>query len=288
METKFTRTTDTEHTITLDSFILYAMWRSATAPAGGVAIFEVGTALVGVGAQVSINVKTKSGRDLGNVDFLMNFNKLVGESAIPEDLELGEQVYFVANLPQHGLSAESNRIIVVPAVNVTNLQWSTDKVRRDETVTLKADVQNAFEDEAAKIKIFLYDDAAVHQLLSEITTTVKNRAIELQWQHDYQSDTVGILTEDELEPEELHYNPVRYFFTVTVAGREFGKQQESGLLAFRDWLEIKLLNCTEKNRYKLKLPDGTTREGRFDEHGVLREDDVPPGKYSVEISDDGA
>jgi type VI secretion system secreted protein VgrG len=37
--------------------------------------------------------------------------------------------------------------------------------------------------------------------------------------------------------------------------------------------------------YKLKMPDGEVKEGKLDENGAAKIEDVPPGKVQVEFTD---
>lgn len=283
METKFTKSTDTHHEVVLESSLLYAVWISGVARVGGYANFEVGTALVGHGAPVEIHGKTESGRDLGKIETIITYNKLIGQFPVPEDVPIAELVYYEAKLPKHGLTGESNRIPAAPPIEVTPLRWSANRVKRGETVGLSADVRNAQEGQEAQITIFQYDDEGLHRKIIKIPAEVRSRQVQLQWEFQYVGNTVNIHTENELTPHERHYQPVKYFFTVTIEDKEFGKGQESGLLEFRDWIKVRLVNCTDRDRYVLYLPDGSRREGRFSSEGILSEDDIPPGKYFFEI-----
>jgi hypothetical protein len=115
---------------------------------------------------------------------------------------------------------------------------------------------------------------------------IKNSKIELDWEYEYHEDTDEIPTEEELSEYGRGYNPPEYFFTVKVADQEFGKDdQASGLLLFKDWLEIRLLKRGGEpfanEHYILTLPDGTTKEGDLDENGYVKLEDLPPGPCKV-------
>jgi hypothetical protein len=148
---------------------------------------------------------------------------------------------------------------------------------------MTADVTNAYESQEAIISIFHFDEDSLHEKVAELTTQVQSGKIDVDWQFQYKGNTMEILTEEELSQHDRHYQPIKYFFTVTIDRREFGTGQESGFTEFRDWIEIKLLNCTDKDSYVLTLPDGSKRNGKFTSDGILKEDDTCPGKYYIEI-----
>ena len=287
MQSKFSKPTDTPHQVTLESHLLYAIWRSHVARIGRTAFFEVGTSLVGFGAPLEIEGLTESGKALGKLSAKMKHNKLVGEFPIPDSLQSGEKIYYKVRLPQNSLAGESNRIVALLPIGVTNLKWSTNKTKRGDMLTLSADVSNAENGQVAEITIYLHDEDGVHRKLTTIPCTVQANRLRIRWEHQYFDPTIDILSEEELTPYGCSYQPPRYFFTVTIDDQEFGNAQESGLLEFRDWLKVKLLNCTDRDRYVLHLPDGSTREGRFTSEGLMQEDDIPPGKYSIDIINDG-
>ncbi len=285
METKFNLAADTENQVTVDSSIIFAVWKSGVAPLGGEAHLEIGTSFVGFDAPVEITAKTDKGKNVGSISDKMRNNKFVGRFTIPEDLKVGDLVYFKFKLPRHGLEMESNRIPVVPPIIVSDLSWSATEARRGDQLTLKAKVKNVADSIPATITIYEHDQDGAHDKIAEIQTQVFNERIELQWEYRYFEDTDEIPTEQELAEYGNHYNPPEYFFTVKIEDQEFGRAQESGLLLFKDWIEIQLLNDegepVPNQKYKLTLADGSTREGELDSEGKVRLEDIPPGSITV-------
>jgi len=287
MNLKFTKATDTEHEIELESALISTSWRSGKAIAGQTATFEVLTAFVGEGATIKIKGKSEKGKKLGTIKDVIKRNKYVGEFEIPEDTELDDMVYFEVKLPKNDLEGESNRIPVFPPVQVFNLKWSAKEARRGDILTLSADVNGMRDHEEVTVIIYEYDRDSAHDKIIELPATVMNKRIELQWEYEYHEDTDEIPTQEELDKYGGKYNPPEYFFTVKVEETEFGVKQESGLLEFKDWIEIKLLNPTGKDKYILRFPDGSERRGSFNQDGILKEDNIPPGKYSIEVEREG-
>ena len=285
-ELKFTKGTDTEHEITLDSAIVSVRWRGGLAVAGASVGFEVRTVFVGNGAPVEIKVADEDGSRITKARGKIVSNVCVGEVDIPEEAT-GARIHFEARLPKHGLSQESEAIPVNPPVRATNMKWSASEARRGDVLTLSADVSGIPDGAECVVTIYEYDEDGIHDRITALPAVVSDGRIELTWEYEYHEDTDEILTEDELQRYGGHYNPPEYFFTITYTGVECGKNQESGLLRFKDYIEIELL--TEDGEpipdedYVLYLPDGSKREGKLDASGRAVERDVPPGRCRVEF-----
>jgi len=287
MDLKFTKSTDTEHKIKLESSLISASWRSGKAIAGQTATFEVRTAFVGEGATIKIKGKSENGKKLGKITDVIKRNKYVGEFEIPEDTELDDMIYFEVELPKNDLEGESNRIPVFPPVQVFNLKWSSKEARRGDVLTLSADTNGLRDHEEVTVIIYEYDRDSAHDKIIELPATVMKKRIELQWEYEYHEDTDEIPTQEELDKYGKKYNPPEYFFTVKVEDTEFGVKQESGLLEFKDWIEIELLdedgNVVANEDYILHLPDGQQKRGTLDANGLAKEENIPPGRVAVEF-----
>lgn len=289
MDLKFTKSTDTKHKIKLESSLISASWCSGKAIAGQIATFEVRTAFVGEGAPIKIKGKSEKGKKLGKIKDVIKRNKYVGELEIPEDTELDDMVYFEVELPKNDLEGESNRIPVFPPVQVFNLKWSAKEARRGDILTLSADVNGLRDHAEVTVIIYEYDRDNTHDKIVELPATVMNKKIELQWEYEYHEDTDEIPTQEELDQYGEQYNPPEYFFTVKVEDTEFGVKQESGLLEFKDWIELELKERDgtpiANARYVVRFADGTEREGSLDENARARLEDIPPGPYRVDFPD---
>ncbi|RKX26053.1 MAG: hypothetical protein DRP45_04500 [Candidatus Zixiibacteriota bacterium] len=289
MELKFTKGTDSEHKIKLDSILIAASWRSGLAYAGQSVEFEVRTALVGEGAPVKITGKSEKGKKLGKVEGQMRGNAFIGQFDIPADTEIGDEVFFEVKLSKNSLNGESGRIPVRPAVAVSGLKWSDKEARRGDVLTLTADVAGVAPETEAKITIYEYDQDSAHDRIVELPAKVIGGKIELEWAYEYHEDTDEIPIEEQLQTHGRKYNHPEYFFTVKFERTEFGLDQESGLLEFKDWMEIAFFDRggqpREGEKYQVKLADGTTRDGKLNADGFVRIEDVPPGPVRVEFPD---
>ena len=287
METNFNKSADTKHKITLESSIVYAVWLSGTAQQGREAFLEVGTSFVGFGAAIEIKAKSQRGKTLGTINGKVCNNKYVGKVPISAEAELGDMAFFEVKLPALSLNAESSRIAIVPPIKVMNLQWSAAEARRGDVLTLKADVKNVNEEAPVKVIIFEADQDGANDRICEIETKVKNSKIELNWEYEYHEDTDEIPTEAELERYGRSYNPPEYFFVIEIDKQEFGRDQESGLLTFKDFIEIQANQgdgaVMANEDVVVHLPDGSQKQITLDEYGYAKIEGIPPGRCTVEF-----
>ncbi len=171
---------------------------------------------------------------------------------------------------------------VIPLIKITNARWGQDIVRRQDIVKLTADVTDAPEGIEALIEIHEHDNDGAHDLVTKLKALVNNKKVETDCQFEYQGDTKGIPTVAE---SKTGYSPPRYLFKVII-GRS---KAESGLMEFKDWIELKLVDAGDNPigewDYILHLADGQKKNGKLDKAGYAREEDIPPGKVSVELPD---
>ncbi len=287
----FTKATDEEHEIELDSYLISASWSSGMAFVGLKAKFEVRTIFVGDGAKIKVKGKTEKGKKLGKVKGKMQSNIFTGEFEIPDKVELDDQIYFEVDLSANSLSGESAKIPVYPQPKAKNMKWSSDEARRGEILTLSADMEDVKDGTETTIVIYEFDADGGYDIITDMKATVRDSKIELKWEYEYHEDTDELPTSEEVERYGGSYNPPEYFFTIKIGEFELGKEnQDSSLLLFKDWLEIKMLDnngqavCDVK--YKVTLPDGQTRDGTIGSEGFAREDGIPPGRCLIEFEDE--
>jgi len=288
---KFSKGTDSEHEIKLDSHLISATWRSGVAYAGLSVGFEVETAFVGNGADIKVTGQSDGGKKLGKVSGKIRNNKFIGEFDVPEDTETGDEIYFEADISSDGLSGESNRIMVLPPIKVSNMKWSASEARRGDILRLTAELKNAQNGMEVKVIIYEYDRDNAHDKITELPAEIKDEKLEILWEYEYHEDSDEIPTQEELEKYGGSYNPPEYFFTIKIGETEFGKDQESGILEFKDWIEIELVddegNPIPDKEYEITLADGTKQEGTLDEEGKVRLEDIPPGNFTIKYKDVG-
>lgn len=283
MELKFNKSIDQKHKVKLDPVLISSEWRVGVAYGDQSASFEVRTALVGRDAPVKCTGKSSNGVDLGKVNGKIRNNIFIGKFDIPADIELGDNVYFEVELPRNSLRGESNYIPARPPVEVVNMRWGKQEARRGDIIDITADIRNVPSETDVMVSIYEYDADELHDIIIKIPTKVKNSKIDLKWEYQYYEDTDDIPTDEEMRRYGRSYNPPEYFFTVIIGEKEFGLPQKSGLLKFKDWLDINLANYTGVETYSITLPDGTTRSGGFDSNGKTRVEGIPPGRVTINI-----
>ncbi len=285
MALTYTKATDTAHKVKLESELLYAGWKSGVAYIGLTAAFEVKTAFVGNGAPIEVAGKTKDGKKLGKVKGVVNGNSFAGALEIPDNVKEGDWAYFEVDMSKCGLKGKADPVPVAPPIVVANMKWSATEARRGDVVTLSADARGVRDGTDITLTIYEYDKDGANDKIVELATTTKDQKISFDWKYEYFEDTDEIPTDEELKKYGKSYNPPEYFFTVKAEGNEFGKKQESGLLLFKDWIEVELLDSggrpVPNTDYILRLPDGTEKRGQLDGDGKARVEDVPPGAFKI-------
>jgi hypothetical protein len=287
MDLKYSKSTDTAHTVKLTSSLIYAAWKSGAAPIGQAAPLEVVTAFVGQGASIKITGKSDAGKNLGSVSGKIFNNVFVGELTIPDSVKIGDTVYFEVDLSADGVKGESNHIPAVPPIEVTNMKWSAAEARRGDILTLSATVKGVPDKTEVKVHILEYDADGGHDPIAELPAVVDKNKLEVKWEYEYHEDVDEIPTKEEMQRYGKSYNPPEYFFAVEIYGQKYGLKQESKLLLFKDYVDIVLTN--QRNQpipdqdYVLYLPDGSQRNGKLGKDGRAVEKNVPPGDYRVEF-----
>ena len=136
---KYNKGTDEEHEVKLESSLVSAGWDNTGAFAGGTAAFYIKTAFVGEGAPIKITGKSSKGKKLGKISGEVRSNSYTGTFDIPEDIELGDEIYFEYKLSKNSIDGESETIPVFPAPVLKSMKWSQEEARRGEVLTLKAE-----------------------------------------------------------------------------------------------------------------------------------------------------
>lgn len=286
---KFTKSTDSKEEIKLESALIYADWRQGAVYTGHKAALEVVTVFVGNGAKIEMTGKTENGKKLGKIKDTIDSNRYIGFFEIPADVEPGDMAYFEVKLSANGIDGESSRVPVYPAPIVTNMAWSATEARRGDTLKLTADVDKVEPGTEATVTILEYDNDGAHDKIVDLPAVVKDKKIDISWEYEYHEDVDELPTSEEVQRYGASYNPPEYFFVIDINGFKSGTQQESGLLKFKDYIEISLRAADgapkADERYVLHLPDGSKKEGRLDSRGKAREDGIPPGHVRVEFPD---
>ena len=286
MSPTYIKATDTVHKVPVTSHIIYCIWHSRCGYGGSMAVFEVRTSFVGEGASIDIVGKSEKGKKFGKITDTIRRNRYVGELQIPDNLAWDDQIYFEAKLPKHGLQMESNRIPVRPKIQVKSLAWDRKEAREGDVVKLTAEFKNLPDGTEATVVIYDFTTDGYYDKIADFSTAVKNNKIELEWEYEYHEDRYQIPTQTERQKYGKNYEHPKYFFVVDIDEERIGAKQESGLLLFKDWIELVLEdedgNPIPNEKYVLRLSDGSKKEGTLDGNGKALVEHLPPGPVEVE------
>jgi hypothetical protein len=248
------------------------------APGGSVGL-EIFTHYVGNGSSLEIELSDQNGKNLGKYKEKISGNRFWTQIKVPA--EARQALYANVKLPKHGLQMKSYPLVLSPFIEITNAKWDKKEARRGDILKLTADVKGCQDGTESEIEIWEHDSDGVHDLITKFSVFVKNNKVEAEWEYEYHEDTDDIPTEEETEKG---YNPPEYFFRVKVGE----VQADSGLLEFKDWIELELFEDEERvtdREYTLYLADGSERKGKLDKEGEAREEDVPPGPAFVDFAE---
>ena len=197
---------------------------------------------------------------------------------VPEKAK--DELYAEVKLPKHGLDKKSNGLYLFPFVEIKNLKWDKKETRRGDTLKLTADIKSLADGNEVEIQIWEYDSDLVHDLITKFPVIIKNQKINAEWEFQYFDDTDDIPTHEE---SEKGYQGPEYFFRVIAAG----KSANSGLLKFKDWIELELVDSDGEpianEEYKITLPDSSEITGKLDENGYKKIENILPGKFKIDF-----
>ncbi len=173
--------------------------------------------------------------------------------------------------------------------NFSNLRWSKNKGRPDETVTLSFDVdENVPDGTVVKIKIWEEDKGGENDPVDtgELEATVSGGKGSAEWKVIYMADT-----DDELSAKEeawkkagfVEFSLPEYFFELKAENCE---EARSGLLTISDIVEGVLEyddgDPIDNTAIVLTFKGGVVKS-RTDSKGGYRIEDVPPGAYKLDV-----
>jgi len=277
--------TDQAKQVKLPSQIERVAWTTRRAMNGALVGLEILTHFVGNRSELEIELSDQSGKSFGKFKERLSGNRFWTKIKVPSEAK--QALYADVKLPKQGLQMKSSPMIILPAIEITNLNWSQDEARDGDLVKLSADVKGAADGESGEIEVWEYDSDGAHDFISRFPIYVKNNKVEAEWEYEYHEDRDEIPTQEELEKYGNRYNPPEYFFKVNICDHIVGNKQESKLLAFRDWFEILLTSGLKEpisdEPYVLYLPDGKTEEGKTSSEGRVKREKIQPGKIWIEF-----
>jgi uncharacterized Zn-binding protein involved in type VI secretion len=159
---------------------------------------------------------------------------------------------------------------------IRKARWSQAKARVGDKVKLIADVEGYDPGTDGVFEIYKRDLFGADVRILVIKAKTESNKIEAEWEYQYPDDINDI--ED---TKRIQYTNPEYYFIIRV------RQQKarSEFLEYQDWIDIELRDDDDKpignEEYILYLPNGEIRNGKLDQNGHKREENIPPGKCRV-------
>jgi len=162
---------------------------------------------------------------------------------------------------------------------IQDARWGAKEAAIGDKVKMTVTTAGIEDGEVAVLKIYIKDASFADHLFETITTEVDSDKVEDEWELQIDQD----LIERQDKKASRGYSAPYYFFVAEIAGL----QQRSGLLKFKDWMEINLEDDDgtklADQKYRVYLPNGEVREGKLDSDGYAKVEDIPPGRVEVEF-----
>ncbi|MDH5230726.1 MAG: carboxypeptidase-like regulatory domain-containing protein [Gammaproteobacteria bacterium] len=283
--TEYQKATNEAHEVELESSINVAYWDRKLAAVGDTVGIVVETNFVASGSKIEVKVETLKGKKVDTLTGTVFGGIYRGELTL-SDKAVGE-IKFTAKLPDHGVEGGSNLLTVRPVINIKNMKWSQKTAQQGDELTLSADADGLQDGQKVEIRIYEFDQGGMHDLVCKLPAVVENNKLEKIWMFQYFADIDDIPIEDEIQNYGKHYQNPEYFFVVEVSNRKYGDQDESGLLEFKDYVALFLVdqdnNPIQDAKCEITAADGNTVNKTTDAKGYIKIDEIAPGRFFLKV-----
>lgn len=217
---------------------------------------------------IDVKFKDKSGKPISGVTY-----KVKTPDGKTSEGRLAGQVK-KSGLPE-GNSEIELRAIVKAA-------WSKKEARDGEKVKMQAEAIGMSSGVKAEFEVWKKDIGRAESIIDVIKdVSVSGGKAEAEWTYEFGDEDFD---ENDTRPE--GFSSPQFFFIV----RMEGVQQRSGMLDYKDFIEIQLTDEDDKAvggiGYRAFLPNGEVRKGKLDGDGYAKIKNVRPGKVRIEFEDE--
>ncbi len=185
--------------------------------------------------------------------------------------------YLTGSIEKAGVKDGSHDIKLTA---ITKAAWSVKEAAVGDKVKILIGTVGIDSGEKATIQIFIKDANFADHEFEKIESKVDSDKIEHEWELKVDEKLFNV---QEYKEEKNYSNPFYYFVVETA-----GLRQRSGLLKYKDWIELQLNDEDGKPiggaEYEVKLPNGQVRNGKLDQNGTARVENIPPGQVKVFFS----
>ena len=257
--------TDETTTIKLPSALEQVLWTQWVASPGGTAGLEVFTKYVGGNAEMEITLTDKGGKKHGTLKAKIHNNKYQARIQVPEKAR--QALFATVKLPKHSLEKKSAALLLTEPFTLTNAKWDRPIACRGDVLPLTADVKGLPDGTEVTVSVWAHEPDGTHERLTFFPGLVVGGKVEAVWEFDYHGDL-------EAATAGRDGQPLQFFYRV----EKDGIFVDSDLIKFI-WIIVELVGMDDKpvpgQRYEIRLPDGTKRQGRLDLDGRALVDSIP-------------
>lgn len=257
--------TDKTTTITLPSAIEQVLWMQWIAAPGGRVGLEVFTKYVGSNAELEVTLTDKDGKKHGTLKDKIHNNHYETQVSVPVDARTA--LFATVKLAKHGLEKKSGALLLTAPFTFTNARWDRPIACRGDVLPITADVKDLPDGSEVTVSVWAYDPDGSHERLTFFPGLVVSGKVQAEWAFDYHGDLVADTAGRDGQALEFFYRVEKDGITV-----------DSDLIKFI-WVIVELVGEDDKpvpsQRYEVRLPDGTKRQGRLDLEGRALIDSIP-------------
>lgn len=288
---EFTGSTDEKHVFTLPSEIERVRWLRRQAAPGGIVGLQIRTLFCAIGSQIEIRLVDAQGTVHDTISGTLHAEELNLQLRVPDEAVGG--LLAKVRMPNHGLSADSEALLILDPVRVYGARWSTKTVKRGDIVTLTAEAKDAPDGRKAPVRIYERDKRrGAHDPVTRLRPRVESETVMVKYRFQYPGDVADIVPEWEAPNG---YEQPEFFYTVDVSGvRADSKDaKQRGVMTFADDLTLQVVDAgtgaphTDQD-VEVTLADGSTQTATTNGSGTAELTDVPPGPAKVTLPELGA
>jgi uncharacterized Zn-binding protein involved in type VI secretion len=163
---------------------------------------------------------------------------------------------------------------------IKEVKWSVKQAAVGDKVKLQVATVGIEDGAKAKLSVFVRDSNFPDQPLETLDAEVQSDKIEKEWVMEMDK---GLVQQQEHKERSGKYSSPFFYYYVEVSGM----RQKSGMLAYRDWIELSYQDADGKplanKPYTLFLPNGLVRYNNLNNDGYAKETNLPPGQVKVII-----
>ncbi|MEK6750133.1 MAG: hypothetical protein AABY83_13175 [Pseudomonadota bacterium] len=272
-----TQQTNATGTFKQKSEIVFVRWARSIVHAKDSVNYEVVTALVGNGAEITLLAKDAKGKVILKEKGQVYGGKYFGKTSLPESAQ--SPISLTAELPKHQSKKNALPLTVLPAITVSSLKWDRTQVRRKEKVTLSGCIIG-YKSTNATLTVYRFSEMGAHIPVARIPVALSEGKFQAGWEFTFKASTALLATNKELKKHGESYSKPSYFFCVS----EPPSPVKSNLMEFIDEIKIRIVNPIKDVKYEIITADDKENAVAPDGRQVMILKDVAPGRGEFKMT----